>query len=321
MVAERLSSKRRSKARVYALAGGCFTWLWGGVAVADDGHVTNRCPRLSAADYEELDARVLLLVASARGSSDLPTVVCTTAGAWVEWRGQRFDVVGRGALIEEVVDIVEAQLHAAERQADADPKTAEAAAVAAGEPMLQRGHGTAPALPPTAQPASTMAKRAEDARGGGISAGFESELVSSSIGVAMGPAFDFAATVGPVLLGGREAFRFTVEGRQLVLMDFEGVIAYGAPFNPDERFGAVARLGAEWMVAYPEGNSGQAAVAPIAELGLRIAHSFGLVGLWFGIDGRMRLQPLSLQSRGKLATNAVSGSLTFGVVFVDWSRK
>jgi hypothetical protein len=318
---ERVSSKRRCKARAYALAAGCLTWLWTGPVGANGGHVTNRCPRLSAAEYEELDARVLLLVASVRGSSDLPTVVCTAAGAWVEWRGQRFDVVGRGALIEEVVDIVEAQLHADERQADANPKTTEAAAVAAGEPVLQRGVGTAPALPATTQPASATAKRAEDARGGGISAGFESELVSNGIGVAIGPAFDFAATVGPILLGGREAFRFTVQGRQLVLMDFEGVIAYGAPFNPDERFGAVARLGAEWMVAYPEGNSGQAAVAPVAELGLRFAHSFGLVGLWFGIDGRMRLQPLSLHSRGMLAANNVSGSLTLGVVFVDWSRK
>jgi len=288
---------------------------------ARGSHVENRCPRLSAAEYEELDARVLLLVESEGWSSGLPTVVCTTAGAWVEWDGQRFEVVGRGALVDEVVDIVEAQLHAAERQADADPKTAEASAVAAGEPMLQRGPGSAPAPPAATQPADPIAKRAVDARGGGISAALETELVSDSIGVAMGPAFDFAASVGPLLLGGREAFRFTTHGRQVVLMDFEGALAYGAPFNPDARFGGVARLGAEWMVAYPEGNSGQAAVAPVAELGLRIAHSFGLVGLWFGIDGRMRLQGLSLQSRGKLATNDVSGSLTIGVVFVDWSRK
>jgi hypothetical protein len=319
--AARVSSKKRCKARAYALAAGMAVALWGAPAGADGGHVTNRCPRLSGAEYEELDARILLLVESVGGASDLPTVVCTAAGAWVEWHGQRVDVVGRGALVDEVVDIVESQLHGAERQADADPKTAEGAAVAAGQPMLQRGSGTAPAPPPATQAARAMAKRPEDARGGGISAGIESELVSETIGVAMGPAFDFAATVGPILLGGREAFRFTVHGRQVVLMDFEGVLAYGAPFNPDARFGGVARLGAEWMVAYPEGNSGQAAVAPVAELGLRIAHSFGLVGLWFGLDGRWRLQPLSLQSRGKLTTNDVSGSLTLGLVFVDWSRK
>ena len=319
--AARVSHKKRCKSLAYALAIAAATLLSAPPASAKGGHVENRCPRLSAADYEELDARVLLLVESEGGSSDLPTVVCTPERAWVEWGGQRFDVLGRAALVDEVVDIVEAQLHGAERQADADPATAEASAVAAGEPMLQRGAGPAPTPPATSQPADPVAKRAVDARGGGISAGFESELVSDSIGVAIGPAFDFAASVGPILLGGREAFRFTTHGRQVVLMDFEGALAYGAPFNPDARFGGVARLGAEWMVAYPEGNSGQAAVAPVAELGLRIAHSFGLVGLWFGIDGRMRLQGLNLQSRGKLATNDVTGSLTIGVVFVDWSRK
>jgi hypothetical protein len=42
--------------------------------------------------------------------------------------------------------------------------------------------------------------------------------------------------------------------------------------------------------------------------------------LWFGIDSRLRLSPLSLRSGGQRASD-VSGSLTIGVVFVDWSRK
>lgn len=289
--------------------------------LATGEHVQNRCPRLSRAAYDELDARVLLLVESEGGSAQLPAVVCTPDGAWVEWAGQRFPIVGRASLVDEVVDIVENQLHGAERKADADPKTTEASAVAAGQPMLQRGAGPPPAPPASVQRADPAALRAVDARGGGISAGFETELVSDDIGLAIGPAFDFAGSVGPLLLGGREAFRFTSSGRQVVFMDFEGAVAYGAPFNPDARFGAVLRFGAEWMVAYPEGNSGQATVAPIADLGLRLAHSFGHVGLWFGVDARMRLSPLTLQSRGKLVANDVSGSFTIGVAFVDWSRK
>lgn len=284
-------------------------------------HVGNRCPRLSPADYDELDARVLLLVEGEGGSEELPAVVCTRERSWVEWRGQRFDILGRGALVDEVVDIVDTQLHGAERQADADPKTTEASAIAAGQPMLERGAGTAPAPPPVAQPADRVALRASDARGGGLSAAIETEWVSESVGVATGPAFDFAATVGPLLLGGREAFRFTTSGRQVALMDFQGAVAYGAPFNPDLPFGATLRFGAEWMVAYPEGNSGQAAVTPTVDLGLRGAHSFGVVGLWFGVDARLRLQPLSLQSRGALLASDVSFGAALGVVFVDWSRK
>jgi hypothetical protein len=279
--------------------------------------VNNRCPRLSPADYDELDARVLLLVEGEGGTEELPAIVCTREASWVEWRGQRFDILGRGALVDEVVDIVDTQLHGAERTADADPKTAEASAIAAGEPMLERGGGAAPAPPPVSQPADRVAVRASDARGGGLSAAIETELVSDSVGLAIGPAFDFATSVGPVLLGGREAFRFNYSKRQVALMDFQGLIAYGAPFNPDARMGAVIRFGAEWLVAYPEGNSGQATACPTVDLGLRAAHSFGLVGLWFGLDGRLRLQKLSLGS----GANDATVSFTLGAVFVDWSRK
>jgi hypothetical protein len=316
-----VSPKKRCKAQAYAIAAGVVVQLVSALAWAGGRHVDNRCPRLSPADYDELDARVLLLVEGEGGSEELPAVVCTRERSWVEWRGQRFDILGRGALVDEVVDIVDTQLHGAERKADADPKTAEASAIAAGQPMLERGSGSAPAPPPVAQPADRVALRASDARGGGLSAGIESEWVSDDIGLASGPAFDFATSVGPVLLGGREAFRFTLSGRQVALMDFQGAVAYGAPFNPDARVGGVLRFGAEWMVAYPEGNSGQAAVTPTVDLGLRLAHSFGFVGLWFGLDGRMRLQKLNLQSRGVLLANDVTGSFTLGVVFVDWSRK
>jgi len=285
---------------------------------AKGGHVVNRCPRLSSAQFDELDARVLLLVESETANEvDLPTVVCTRAGAWVQWGDDRVEIVGRGSLVDEVVDIVEARLHDAERKADADPQTAEDAAVAAGQPMLERGSGPPPAPPPTVQ-RPRMAVRPADARGGGIAAGFEAEFVSDALGPAIGPAFDFATSVGPLVIGGREAFRFTATERQMVFMDFEGLVGYGAPFNPDALFGGVLRFGAEWMVAYPQGNAGQSAVAPVVALGFRVAHTFGPVGLWFGIDSRLRLSRLNLQSG---AASDVTGSLTLGVAFVDWSRK
>jgi hypothetical protein len=187
--------------------------------------------------------------------------------------------------------------------------------------MLERGSGTAPPPPPVRQPADRVALRAADARGGGITVGFEAELPSDTIALAVGPTFDFGTSVGPLTLGGREAFRFTVANRQVSFMDFEGELAYGAPLNPDKLFGAAARFGAEWMVAYPEGNSAQAAVVPIADVGLRLAHSFGLVGIWCGVDAHIRLATLSLRSRSPLVANDVSGSFTLGVAFVDWSRK
>jgi len=294
---------------------------WSAVAAAETQHVDNRCARLSDAEYEELDARILLLLRAESEARPPPAVVCTAQGAWLEWQGRRIPIVGRAPLVEEVVDLVEGQLHGEQRATEADPKTTEDAAVAAGQPMLERGAGTAPPLPAAGQPADRVALRPVDARGGGIAFGIETELPSDTIDAAVGPVFDFAASVGPLLLGGREAVRFTLSGRRVSYMDFQGLIAYGAPFDPDKRFGVVVRAGPEWMVAYPEGNSGQAAVVPVTDIGLRVAHHFGSVGVWLGVDAHVRLDDLSLRSKSALIANDVGGSFTLGAAFVDWSRK
>jgi hypothetical protein len=291
--------------------------LWGLVAApvhAQTPHVENRCPRLSAAAYEELDARVLLALSSEQ-KRPAPAVVCSKAGAWVEWEGERFAISGKASIADEVVDIIEARLRGGPAP-PADP-SATSGPLSASPPAP----ATASARPVVGKPADRVATRPADARGGGIGLGIETEVPSASVSTAVGPAFDFAASVGPILLGGREAIRFSVAGPRVSIMDFQATVGYGAPFDPGARFGVVARFGAEWLVAYPEGNSGQAKVAPISALGLRLAHSFGTVGLWFGVDGHFRLTPLALHSRGTLAANDIGGSFTLGVAFVDWSRK
>ncbi len=304
--------------------------VWAGLAAvlgvaatagATTAHVENRCSRLSEARYEELDARVQLLLRSAGGERPLPTVVCTEQASWLEWEGRRFPILGRGTIEDEVVDIVEAELHGAERKADADPRRVEDSAVAAGQPMLEPGAGSAPAAPAQVTPADPQASRASDARGGGIAVGIETEMPSPSIGVAIGPAFDFATNVGPLMLGGREAFRIAGAERQVLFMDFQATIGLGAPLNPDQLFGVVGRFGAEWMVAYPEGNSGQSAVTPILDFGLRLAHHWRGVGFWLGPDVHLRLSTLTLRSTSTITANELGASFTLGVAFVDWSKK
>jgi hypothetical protein len=285
--------------------------LWTAAASAQSAHVANRCPRLSAAEYEELDARVLLLLKSEEESrpAGLPAVVCSDRGSWVEWDGQRFEIVGRGSIPDEVVDIVEAELNGSERRTEVVAKTIEDEAVAAGEPVLDGGSGPAPSR-----------RRAAVARGGGLTVGIESELPSEHMALCSGPAFDFGTSFGPLILGGREAFRFAVSSRQVTFMDFEAAVAYGAPLDPHTPFGAVVRFGAEWMVAYPEGTT-QAAVVPVLDLGVRAAQNFGLVSAWVGVDAHFRLDTLTLRSDDPLVASTVGGSLTLGVAFVDWSRK
>lgn len=295
--------------------------LFAPAASATDSHVENRCTRLSASEYEELDARVQLLLTSEGSGRTPPAVVCDAESARMEWGERRFPIVGKASLVDEVVDIVERELHDPQRKADAHPKTAETAAVAAGQPMLQAGAGAPPPVPPVGRPAAPRALRAVDARGGGVALSVETELPSGSLPYAIGPAIDFGVAAGPIIFGGREAFRWTTSERQLVLMDFEGLIAFGAPFDPDAWLGLMLRGGAEWMIAYPAGNSNQAVVAPAMAAGLRVAHSFGAVGLWVGADLRYRLDNLTLQAREKLSAGETSASFSIGVAYVDWSRK
>ena len=289
---------------------------WNQAASADTAHVVNRCSRLTRDEYEELDARVLLLLKAESTARPLPAVVCNDQAAWVEWDNERYALAGRVSLVEEAVVAIETRLYG-----DAGASRVEDEAIASGQPVLGSGAGVAPPLPSVLQPADRVALRPADAKGGGIALGLETELASDTIAMSMGPAFDFAASVGPVLIGGRESIRFTLAGRRVSFMDFQLLVGYGAPFDPSKRFGVALRGGPEWMVAYPEGNSGQAAVVPVVDLGVRVAHHWGPVGAWLGIDARWRLSPLSLRSRSDLVANDISGSLTVGAAFVDWSRK
>jgi hypothetical protein len=287
-------------------------------AAAPTGHVDNRCPRLRAEQYEELDARLQLLLKPEVPKRALPAIVCDARRAWLEWEGQRYPLYGRASLVDEAVDVIELQLHEAERRREADPRRTEDAAVASGEPMLEPGRSAEPSALNASQPADPPARRAADARGGGVAIGVETEIGGKTMGVPVGPMFDFVGSAGPLLIGGREAFRFSSQETALMFMDFEASVGYGAPFHPDKLLGASARFGGEWMVAYPEGNAAQAVLVPVGGVGLRIARSFGFVSVWAGIDGRYRFAPLRL---GTHEASRASASATVGLAFVDWSRK
>lgn len=307
------------KLRAGALGVLCLAWLTVAAPVhADQPRVENRCQRLSSLEYDELDARVQLLLRGAKSAGPAPAIHCDAERAWVTWQGARLDLEGSDSLVDEAIDVIDARLHQA-----APPLPA----------------GRSPAAPPVADPTGEAAPSAEGAgsppaalrverrrrrggaEGGGLTVGIETEHPSEDIGVVVGPAFDFAGSVGPLLLGGREAFRFGAAKHRLVLMDFEGMVAYGAPLVPERLFGASLRFGAEWLVAYTEGNSGQASVAPIVSLGLRAAKTVGPVQAWAGIDARVRLVSLAIRSRDELSSSRLSGSFTLGVAFVNWTLK
>lgn len=278
-------------------------------AGAQPRHVENLCPRLSKEEYDELDARLQLLLGSEEPAGPLPAIICEGDRAWVQWRGQRLRILGRGTLVDEAVDVIEAQLHGADRGSAADARAMEDSAVAAGEPVLRD-----PTRP-------TRRPRSQGRAGGGTAVGIETELPAASLPLMLGPAFSFAGSVGPIQVGGREAFRFSLGELNALLMDFEGLIAYGAPIDFDKRFGVEARFGAEWLVLYPAGEYALATVAPIASVGLRAAENFGWLNLWIGVDARFRLSSLALPADGLVTAADVSTSFTIGAAYAVWTRK
>jgi hypothetical protein len=273
----------------------------------------NRCPRLSTEEYDELDARALLLLRSATDGRPLPTVACDEQTAWVEWAGRRWDLPGIEPIADEVLDVLDATLRAEEA----------AARRQAAEPPPERSRRARPASATATEPAlveSPKVRAARVARGGGLAVGMETEL-TNGIGPVIGPACDFASSVGPLLLGAREAFRFAINAREASLLDFQLSLGYGAPLKPGAPLGIVARLGGECLVASPQGGRVQAACVPSADLGGRAARSAGAFSVWVGFDARIRITPLQLGLRDPAVVGDVSGSFTVGVAFVDWSRK
>lgn len=311
--ARRCRKNLRNAATCSALAG----LLVARAAGAEAPQVENRCPRLSASSYDELNARVQLLLRSEGKQLALPVVVCDEEASSVHWKGKRFAITGPGPIEDEVVDIIEAELH--REHASSAPLAAGASASDTG---ASDAADSAEPVQPRPQPADPRARRAEDARGGGLLLGFELEPQAEEIGIAVGPSVDFGAPVGPVMIGMREAFRIAGSDPTIVLVDLQASVGLGAPFEPAATFGVVARFGAEWMIAYPSGNSDQTSIAPKLAIGWRVAQAFSPLSVWAGLDGQFRLSTLSLRTPdGRIEAKDVTASVTVGVAYIDWSRK
>jgi len=280
------------------------------------GRLVNRCPRLSSQEYDEIDARVQLLLEGEALSRTPPVLVCTPSESWLEWDARRFVLPRRAPLTDEVVDAVEQHLQETPPTPSGDDSSP--AAETGPAPLETAAGAVTPAPRPTAEPRPrSVLPRRESGLGGGLLVSMETELPQGALGYTLGPAFDFGARVGPLILGGREALRSTVADHQVFFMDLEGSVAYGAPLDRKHSIGAVLRAGAEWMIA----SAGETQVTPDLDLGLRAGHSFGVVGLWVGVDARWRLMDLTVHPRETLSANDLSTSLSVGFSFADWPER
>jgi len=269
-----------------------------GTAAGAGAHVESRCPRVEAAEYDELDARVLLWLSSAHDTRAPPVVGCDAERSWVDWAGRRWLLPGVAPLSDEVLDV----LHAAGVEAAATDALAK----------------VAPAPTPTAPPPWQV--QARRAQGGGIALGWETELpLRGQVGNS-GISFDIAVPVGPLMLGVREAFRVATSGGEGAFLDVQGLLAYGAPLRPRAPWGLALRLGVECFAAGSATTTSRAQCVPIAAAGGRVALGIAATELWLGVDLHARLSPLRL-AVVQPVTEGFGLSLTAGVAFVDWSRR
>lgn len=254
-------------ARVWLLAMGLFGTSR--TAAAQSHHVGNECPRLTAAEYDELDARVLLLLGSRHDTRRLPVVGCDERRAWLEWAGRRRPLPGRAPIADEALDALE------------DAQREEAAVDAlANLPE-----------PPPVPPESRWRARARRAQGGGVAMGVEIELGNAA---SIGPGFDLAMSVGPVLLGVREVFRIATTGADGAFLDVQALLAYGAPLRPRAPLGAVARFGGECFAATTRGGTTRAECISLLDVGGRLAFGVGATAFWLGVDARLRFSRFTI---------------------------
>lgn len=275
--------------------------------------VENHCPWLAPSDFDELNARVLLRLAAARRTHSLLSVVCTDDAVWVDWEGRTSELPKGGRLVDEVLELIDRTLESDEAvSTPSDPPTPSPArprsSLAAPSPAEQ---------PPVDVAASPRRPRPRRARNrGGFALGLENELPARQIGTALGPVFEEGIHLDYFTLGAREAFRFSLSDPQVSFMDIEALLGFGAPLRQSEPLGVAARFGIECMVAHPKGTVAVAA-APLMGIGLRAARDFERVGLWLGLDGRLRLKTLHVGEGDSVTVNDITASFSFGVTFLD----
>jgi hypothetical protein len=297
--------------------------------------VTMLCTRLSTSQRDEVEARIRLLVGTARNAPATLAVVCDAKSAWIDWAGEKLPVAMRQPLTDEFLDVVEARLAVEPAPApEAAAAKSDGNAVASASSVTWAGENAADPPPPaqtpapadSAEPRPTAAEARKAAkRGGGMALGIAFEPPAASIKPTAGPYIDYSVPLtapfifgSPLLFSGVQSGRFGSAGPySIMFLDFGGGFEVGAPLVPDARFGLVTRFEAEWMIAYPDGSSARAVFAPTATLGARVAHEIGWATLWTEVAGRARFSDLELRGAENISASRWAVQFTVGVAFLD----
>jgi hypothetical protein len=289
-------------------------WWWLGFAAVFGGsllaapsalaqRVTRECPQLSDARWQELEARLRVLL-GVHGRPDLgvelrcgaaaPEVVLSDEGAVTRLP------LENGELVEVTLAAVEAEL-ARSRALPTDvapetPETPDTPAAAPAPPRDARSASPRTATPKVSPP-TPAARRPSPEResplpvlSGGIGLGLGVETWGSEW-PALGPRLHLALGHADVCVVAVEALGFgRLERHDALTFSTELGAAWGAPYAPLRAFGAQLLLGHEWLsasenAAAPTQTSGVWSVS----LGARAAVPVAPVSFFVGPDFRVRL--------------------------------
>lgn len=280
--------------RALALAGLCVLWTY----PARAQRVEQDCPRLAEARWQELEARLRVLLGVHARAELVVELRCDESSAEVvlSERGvaTRLALAPRDDIVEATLAAVEAELTRREA-APAEQAALPEAPVPNGSTSQQPDVRGEPA-PPTPVPAAPKVAAPSPGRepgAGGLSGGIGLGLGVESWGErpAFGPRLHLALGHEALCAVAVESLEFgRLERHAALTFSTELGAAWGAPYASGRHLGAQVLLGYEWLSASeneaaPSQTSGVWSVA----LGARAALPVETVALFVGPDLRVRL--------------------------------
>ena len=244
---------------------------------------------------EDLFARANRLLSEGGMPAASLGLECDPTGAWLIWVDGSRALIDQGrGVVQGALDLIQSRLAGA---SSADEGTAKSAT---GETHADK-HGTE----------------------GGLGLATVAQFWSgSSLGI--GPRLD--VSVGPpgkfAFLLGEEALFGTGSGSSgLVVFDFQGGAAYGAPFKSRTGLGVVAMLGAERVSASHDNSSnGLSSWALTGNLGARASLAWSSTNIWLGADLLVRSSDFQTGGPSPVSIPSASFVLSLGCFIPAFSR-
>ena len=226
------------------------------------------CNHYSGPERSELRARAELALRAAPKPPESVAVACgTPEGVWILWNGPplaMLNVSQERASVDQVLGRLEAELYGTK------------VPPASGKPLAWKP-----------LPARQVV------RVGGVGLALENEVVVDPLGVALGPELIVGVEVEPLILRLSEGFAFYSDPPESAVPMFwtiGGGVAWGAPFDPAQWFGAFGEAGVSWVAL---GETDGARTSFTADLGVVFSVYLDSVALFLGAGGRYRAAPPS----------------------------